>query len=283
MSRKILIVDLNNIWMKTLYVCNYTPIEHLSYLINYVRSIYKNKQYDEIILVIDGTNSKGKALLKQYKAGRIKRDGTFEHLKVFVSIVSQYVKVLRNKETEGDIITAKLAMQFKAKGDEVTIFSNDKDFLQLAQFGIKISDKIQQGRAVELTEDEILAKFKNSKKEPLDKITNILKYRVFKGDSSDKIPSPVRGLKDTYIRQIINVWEGNELDENKLDLIIDKIEDDKLKCKLEENKDNILRNYKLMDLIHIEDEVLKNLKKLKNEVRMEDIKKWQVKDWQVKW
>lgn len=281
--KNIILIDLFNVWHKAMHVCNYDNIYLLSYMINYIKFIYKSKQYDEIYLVIDGKDKSTKSSYAKYKEGRNKREGCYDTLRTFVSVVSRYVTVVRNKDAEGDFVLAKLAMHFLNKNYDVTIFSNDKDFLQLAQFNIHIADKLLHGKAIILTEEEILMKFKNSKKEPLDKLQNILKYRVFKGDTSDRISPSVKGLQDKYIREIINLWEGNDLNEDILNSLIDKIKDKKIQQQLINNKKNILRNYKLMNLINVKDEVLENIKILTPKIIEGELKKWKVSMNQIIW
>ena len=142
---------------------------------------------------------------------------------------------------------------------------------------------MKDGKILTLTDDEVLSKFKNSKKEPLDKVENVLKYRVFKGDSSDKISSAVKGLKDDVIRQIINLWKEDYLDEDVLLMLIGRIEDRKIQERLIENKNNILRNYTLMNLNCERKDLLEGAKYLTPKVSEEELKRWKVKNTQVVW
>lgn len=282
-ERKVLIIDLANLWVKSLYVCKNSPEDHLKYIINHIRRLYKGKIYSAIYLVVEGNNNEGKSTYEKYKEGRHKKDGTYDHLRTFISIVCKYVKVVRNENAEGDFLVAELAMYLRNKGDDVTILSNDKDFLQLVQYGIHVAEKTSEGEALPLTDEQVLMKFKNSKNVPLDKIENILKYRVFKGDSSDKIPSAVRGMKDVNIREVINLWEGNDLNEDKLMMIIGKVEDEKVRNGLINNINNILRNYKLMNLIGKEFRFLKGSKYLVPKISKEELERWKVPNNYVIW
>ena len=93
-----------------------------------------------------------------------------------------------------------------------------------------------------------------------------LKYRSLKGDSSDNLSPVFPRIKDKEIVEIIkNHWVDNqeeELTEERIDKIIEddlQYENPVLAEKLKKNKDIWLRNYKIMDLLHIEGMKIKRL------------------------
>lgn len=167
-------------------------------------------------------------------------------------IISYIVKKLHNKK-------------------EIIIFSGDKDLIQLTSYpNTFISDKFEKGNFIIKTDEELFKKFKNSKDEDFTRIStnkrDILKYRSLKGDSSDNLPPVFPRIKDREIVEIIkNHWvddQEEELTEERINKIIEddlQYENSSLAKKLRQNKDIWLRNYKIMDLLHVEGIKVKRL------------------------
>ena len=191
-------------------------------------------------------------------------------LKLIKSLDSKVFSFVKAKGYEADqiisCITRKLHEKYK-----IIIFSGDKDLIQLTSYpNTFISDKFEKGNFIIKTDEELFAKFKNSKDEDFTRISNnkrdILKYRSLKGDSSDNLSPVFPRIKDKEIVEIIkNHWVDNqeeELTEERIDKIIEddlQYENPVLAEKLKKNKDIWLRNYKIMDLLHIEGMKIKRL------------------------
>lgn len=285
--KKALVVDFNNIWNKYLFVRKGNFSDTICAMLHLFRSIYNSKEFSRVYIVLDGKPCAKYDEYKEYKANRAKRPDRYIPVKILVSVLSQYFTVVGGKHVEGDEVTAYIAKRL-AKNYDTYVYSNDKDFIQLMQYGVRILCQIKKGCIdTVLTEEEALAKFKNNKGEPLKKLEYVLPYRVFKGDSSDGIPSAVSGLYDVKIRDIVyNYWIYNyDFNEDILMTIIGRInaQDTKLAEKIILNKNNILRNYKLMDLCHISDDFKQNIKKIHYRLDIDGLSQYVSQECLYKW
>ena len=284
-KKKILIVDLNNIWNKYLWVRKGNFPDTISAILHLFRSIYREKEFSKVYIVIDGKPCEKYDEYKEYKSNRKHNPDKYIPMKVLSSVLSQYFNVVGGKHVEGDEVIAFLATRLAKKAD-VYIYSNDKDFLQLMQYGVKEVTNFKKGHSeVIISEEDALMKFKNNKGKPLKQLKHILPYRLFKGDTSDGIPPACKGMYDKDIRHIVEkCWIYKEpYSEDLLLRIIGKVEDDTLKETLIKNINNINRNYKLMSLIDIPDSFKSNIQKswyrldvagLNEYVQQKDLYQW---------
>lgn len=262
--KKALIVDLNNVWNKYLYVRKGDFSDAIKSILHLFKSIYKAKEFHKVYIVVDGKPTAKYNEFKEYKKNRAHNPDKYIPMKVLSSVLSQYFNVVGGKYVEGDEVIGFLATRLVNNYDTY-IYSNDKDFLQLMQFGIKEVTNFKRGYSeVVISEEDALMKFKNSKNEPLKEIKHILPYRVFKGDSSDGIPPACKGMYDKDIRHIIeNCWIYDEpYSEDLLLRIIAKVDNLKTKRNLIDNINNINRNYKLMDISFIPDSFRQHIQKI---------------------
>lgn len=283
--QKVLIVDLNNVWNKYLYVRKGNFPDTVSAILHLFRSIYREKEFDKVYVVIDGKPCEKYDEYKEYKSNRQHNPDKYIPMKVLASVLSQYFTVVGGKRVEGDEVIGYLARRLAKKYDTY-IYSNDKDFLQLMQYGVKEVTNFKRGHTeVIINEEEALNKFKNNKGEPLKELKHILPYRVFKGDSSDGIPSACSGMYDKVIRDIVeNAWiYDRPFTEDLLLVMIGGVKDEKVKATLIKNINNIMRNYKLMDISNIPDDFKKNIQKIwykldvdgiNEYVRQKDLYQW---------
>lgn len=263
-EHKALVVDLNNVWNRYLFVRKGDFCHTVRSVLHLFKSIYQAKEFTKVYIVLDGKPCVKYDEYKDYKHNRKHNPDKYIPMKVLTSVLCQYFTVIGGKKVEGDDVVAYVAKRL-TKNYDTYIFSNDKDFLQLMQFGVKIVNLFKQGKIdTVVTPEEALMKFKNSKGKPLKHLKHILPYRVFKGDSSDGIPSAVSRLSDVDIRKIVEKhWNYKyEFNEDTLYLIIGSIEDSVLKEKLILNINNIIRNYNLMNLSFIPDEFKSNIQKV---------------------
>ena len=284
-QKKALIVDLNNVWNKYLYVRKGSFPDTVSAILYLFRSIYREKEFHKIYVVIDGKPCEKYEEFKEYKSNRKHNPDKYIPMKVLSSVLSQYFTVVGGKYVEGDEVIGYLATRL-SKNYDTYIYSNDKDFLQLMQYGIKIVTNFKKGHSeVIVSEEEALNKFKNKNGEPLKELKHILPYRVFKGDSSDGIPSACKGMFDKVIRDIIeNYWIYDEpFNEDVLLRIVGRVQEPKVKNTLVTNINNIIRNYKLTDISHIPNDFKSNIQKiwykldtdgLNEYVRQKDLYQW---------
>ena len=217
--------------------------------------LYRNiDDYSKIYFVLDSSkvNHDKKKLFPGYKEGRSDKKEVFKNFNDFLGLISKLPKLymIRNAELEADDIIAHIALS-KCDKEEVIIFSSDKDFAQMVCLSKNIlwATNYKEGKFLKLSESEILDKFKDSKKVRLtENLNELIKWRTFLGDASDAIPSAIRGLRKEKIREILNVWEEDYLNENLLGEIITRLDDMDLKMKIAENFTDIIRNYTLMNL-----------------------------------
>lgn len=208
-----------------------------------------------IIFCQDGSSIERKKIDEKYKANREERKDKEERLLIHVS-TPDIMNILSNckdimfakvEDKEADDVIALLALKTKAKyaNTEVIVYSGDKDFLQLLEFGIKISNDDTKGKIKFVTEDDVFAKFGVG-------VERLLKLRVMLGDSSDNIKPPVSRMFETDKRRFIDLWHDFGLEEaiNKM-----KEEKPKVGSKLEENKEVIIKNLDLMSLGKYKDDL----------------------------
>ena len=213
---------------------------------------------DKIYIVLDGKEIENKQLFEDYKQNRKKdNDKVYYNHDKAVALLSEFPKVviLRNQKKEADEVIGYIALKLKDKKDTLTvIFSGDKDLLQLTSIhNVRVGSEIKNKKVHLLSDTEIFSKFCNSKKEDFTRVSNkkadIIKYRVFKGDTSDNIPPAIPRLRDMDIIKIVRAWKYDITDENEwLNLAIEL---DDLWFKVKEYKEQIIRNYKLMCLTYL--------------------------------
>jgi 5'-3' exonuclease len=238
-----------------------------------VERVYKCR----IFMVLDSPTAtlKNFKLFEGYKQNRNKEEKK-EVYKPFNKTVMALTKTLNSKSFsfikaklyEADQLLAYIVKKYHDKHN-IIIYSGDKDLLQLTAYpNTYISEKFEKGKFLLKSDKEIFEKFKNSKGEDFTRIStnkkDILKYRVLKGDTSDNLSPVFPRIKDTEITDIVkNYWLGEEeLTEVGMNNVIEslKVSNPKLAEKLNESKEVWLRNYKIMDLFHVDDMDIRRLK-----------------------
>ena len=257
----------------------------LRQFLNIVKSSYKGTS---IILALDSPTStlKNIAIFEGYKQNRDKEEKkeVYKSINDIIKNINKFFadkgknsqnstsfSFIRSKTYEADQLIAQIVRKHSTD-NEIIIFSGDKDLIQLTSYpNTYISDKFEKGQFILKTDQELFEKFKNSKGEDFTRIStnkrDILKYRSLKGDTSDNLSPVFPRIKDKEIVEIIrNHWVDNQeeaLTEERIDKIIEddlQYENPKLAEKLKVNKDVWLRNYKIMDLLHVDDIKIKVLK-----------------------
>ena len=283
---KVLIVDFNNVWNKYLYTRRGDFSKAIYATLYFFKSVYLAKEFKSVFVVLDGKPTEKYEEFKDYKLNRKKNPDKYIPVKVIVSVLAQYFNVVGGKTLEGDEVVGYLATRLNKKYDTY-IYSNDKDFLQLMDLGVKVVSEFRKGRIHSiLSEQEALIKFKNSKGEPLEGLQNILPYRVFKGDSSDGIPSACTGMFDTDIRRIIyNHWQHGELTEDKLNEIVKNANADvNVKKHITSDfKNNIRRNWHLMNLTYLPDGLKQSINKIWYKLNVPGLTKYELDEPIYKW
>lgn len=243
-------------------------------------SIVKNSyRGSKVILALDSPTStlKNFSIFEGYKQNRNKEEKkeVYKDINSIIRGLNDFFNSLdfsfvRAKSYEADQVLAYIVKKYSVD-NEIFIFSGDKDLIQLTSYpNTFISDKFEKGNFIIKTNTELFSKFKNSKGEDFTRIStnkrDILKYRSLKGDSSDNLSPVFPRIKDKEIIEIIqNYWVDNQeegLSEERINDIIDDVKHDNklLAEKLEDNKSTWIRNYKIMDLLHVDDIKIKVLR-----------------------
>lgn len=289
---KLILIDFSWIYNKYYYVAKSKPLRTLKeleskeHLIPTIRDMFlrffglveQSYPSAHIFLVLDPplSSTENYALCEEYKQNRNKEEKkrVYENFKEIVGELSLKLSkkftFIRAIGYEADQVIASLAETNRDK--KVLIFSGDKDLLQLSYYeNISISEKYEKGAFLLKTDKEIFGKFKNSKGEDFTRIStnkkDILKYRVLKGDTSDNLGPVFPRIKDTEIKSLIRDYWIDDMSEGlteaRINDILDDLKDDnrELAKKLEENKDNWLRNYKMMNLYGFKDLPIKKVVK----------------------
>ncbi len=279
--KSLLLVDFSWLYNKYYFVAKYKEEKDiskavLSMLRQFLSRVEINYPKTKKVLALDSPTSSlnNFKLCPLYKQNRNKSEKK-EVYKELDSILKGLVKSLNSesfyfikaKGYEADQIIANFAKKYHEKC-EITIFSGDKDLLQLTYYeNVKVSDKYKDGKFIYITDKEIFGKFKNNKKEDFTRISenkkDILKYRVLKGDTSDNLSAVFPRIKDSQISQIIKEYwiDEEELTETRIEDIINDLKhaNSQLAERLETNKDIWLRNWKIMNLFNIEDFKMKRI------------------------
>lgn len=149
---KRLVVDTSNLfWRAVSAQQRYGPADagdsaglglHMSLMS--MRKHWNNIQPDKLAIVFEGKDNWRKAYTKSddcyskrlYKGNRVADPGMavlFDVMRAFEDLAREHTNIvtLKHDELEGDDLIGGYAQHFAALGDEVTILSGDKDFVQL--------------------------------------------------------------------------------------------------------------------------------------------------------
>lgn len=290
MKRKLILIDFSWLYNRYYYVVTYNASmssekvnieEQLeTKLLQFLTLVSKSYPGSKIILALDPATStlKNKGIFEGYKQNRDKvaKKEVYRYLVYIIKKISAQLNpntfyFVREKCYEADQILAYMVKKY-CKTHEIIIHSGDKDLLQLTSYpNTYVSEKFEKGHFLIKSDEEIFQKFKNNKGEDFSRIStnkkDILKYRSLKGDPSDNLSPVFPRIKDKEIAEIIrNHWVDDQeeaLTEERINKIIEddlQYENPSLAEKLKENKEVWLRNYKIMDLLHVEDIEVKRLK-----------------------
>jgi len=284
--KKLILIDFSWLYNRYYYVAAYAKTQEKEKL-NIEATLFKmlsqfltilGNSYEEahVFMAMDSPTSTlyNFQLFLGYKQNRNKEEKkeVYAYLTDIVKKLSKKLdkrrfSFIKARRYEADQLLAYIVKRY-SNNYEIIIYSGDKDLLQLTAYpNVLISDKFEKGHFIVKTDEEIFQKFKNSKGEDFSRIStdkkDILKYRVLKGDASDNLSPIFPRIKDKEIQEIIkNYWiDEEELTEQRIKDILDDLRADNaaLAEKLEVHKDTWLRNYKIMDLYHVEDIKMKKL------------------------
>ena len=287
--KRLILIDFSWLYNRYYYVASYNAsmnpenkdiaaaLERM--LLQFLTIVEKHYPNTRVFMALDPATStlKNRALYEGYKQNRNKeaKKEVYSHLVYIVKRISSKLNpkvfyFIKEKLYEADQLLAVIVKNFH-KNHEIIIFSGDKDLLQLTSYpNTFIADKFEKGHFLIKTDEEIFQKLKNSRGDDFTRIStnkrDILKYRSLKGDPSDNLEAVFPRIKDREIAEVIkDYWvddQEEELSEERIEGILEDLEHDnpELAGKLREHKDVWLRNYKIMDLLHVDDISIKRLK-----------------------
>ena len=261
--KELLLVDLNYLYNKYYYVALYSGKSdvHASCHSMLLEFLHRIPATYKVIYCVDGEESKLGEYYEGYKKLRKKKTELYSRYNEFQHILAREFpdsRVLVNKYAEGDELIAYFAL--KNKGKKTTVFSGDKDLLQLSVIrGVNITDTFRNGKFINLTKLDIRSKFKYTAGKYIKNVSQILPFRVFTGDKSDNIPPAISRLKYTDKRVLVyfinklgfyGMIKDYDLEfVNMLAKQLSIYKHTKLAEKVLANKNNIIRNYSLMNLL----------------------------------
>ena len=287
--KRLILIDFSWLYNRYYYVASYNAsidsekkdiaasLERM--LLQFLTLVERHYPRTKVFLALDPSTSslKNKSIYEGYKQNRNKeaKKEVYRHLvyiikNIVAKLDPKVFYFIREKLYEADQLLACIVKNFH-KNHEIIIFSGDKDLLQLTSYpNTFIADKFEKGHFLIKTNDDIFQKLKNSKGDDFTRIStnkrDILKYRSLKGDPSDNLEAVFPRIKDKEIAEIIkNYWVDDQeepLTEARIEKILEDLEGDNFELaeKLREHKETWLRNYKIMDLLHVDDINIKRLK-----------------------
>lgn len=258
----LLLIDLNWTYNRFFYVKSQQNPQEPQQATNqavleFLSRIQSTKQFNRIFVIVDGAHPRTKEIYSEYKAGRSDKSQVYAGLEDFCKQASKLsqVTVLQNDQAEADELIAYICYKHHTHA-RITIYSGDKDLLQLSVYpSVSFSSQYKKGKFLLITREEILQKFSNStKSKHLQDVNQILIYRVFRGDSSDNIPAPVKRMQFDQILAFLGLLGTSRLTHENFTKAINQLNltDKKLADKIQENQQEIFRNYRLMSLLDFE-------------------------------
>lgn len=253
---ELLLIDLNYIYNKYYYVASQREGDvHKTCHSMLLEFFHRIPSRYKIIFCIDGTNPVTKSIFEEYKMGRPDKSKLYEHYEDFHHILAKEFPtalVLKNDEAEADELIAYFVIENRHK--KVLVFSGDKDLLQLSTY-CDISNTFKNGEFIRLSKVDILSKFKYNKEEVIKDKKEILAYRVFSGDTSDKIPPAIPRLPWKSKQVLVDLLAPlDEVSEETIQLTVDELfnrGEEVLAEKVLAYMNEIIRNYKLMSLLNV--------------------------------
>lgn len=209
-----------------------------------------------IVACLDDVPTRRKQLYEGYKANREIEEDRYKAKRcnqaLFEILSFLGWTFYKTEGYEADDLIASRACQYAKQGKPCTIFSSDKDLLQLLELPtVKITSSIDSGKFVYKTDKYIL-----------DKIgcrADLVRYfRPLKGDSSDNIPIATLRVKTTILVPFAEAIKDSlvlgltlpDAYDRALTLLESKVKlTPKAKETLTNGKNQYVLNFQLMDLL----------------------------------
>ena len=261
-NSRVMLVDGTNFYLRC-FMAN--PVmnengEHLGGSLGFLKSLAANVRTfkpTRLIISFDGKggSKKRKELFSEYKGNRL-QPKSFNRAEIFEnsedeerSLKHQFVRLIQYlrcipvtvataDHVEADDLLAYIVTDIASKHQsEVLLLSDDKDYLQL------VNDKVNIYRPVEkrlYKPDTVFERFGIPS-------TNYHMYKVFIGDDGDNIPG-IPGIGPKTVAKISILHEPRVIGLDEFLTYLENNKDNKLYSKILKYKEEIIRNYKLMQL-----------------------------------
>ena len=184
-----------------------------------IRSQYNKLKPDQVAVSFEGSNNWRKAHTRGeraekavsgrlYKGNRVKDDSMipfFELISSFEDLARNHTSLvcLSKPELEGDDVIAAYTRKYSALGDEVTVLSNDKDFVTLLQ--------LPNVRLVK--PDGTYRGFDKDTKEPIDP-KYFMYEKAFRGDIGDNVLPAFPKVRATRLKKAYDAMLKGEMYEH---------------------------------------------------------------------
>ena len=261
--KRLLLVDFMYLWNKLYFISKKNEeVDIKEYILNLLKLIKEDEFYNSVVFVLDSATStnRRRKLLPQYKRNRSSKEKVYAGITDTINeakrLYPEY-RFITSEYDEADDIIASIVQT--TKHCFINIYTGDRDLYQLLPLDyVNISDKFGGGMVLSLTSrDEYIKSMINkygNKVEITFDITDTLKWKTFKGDPSDNIPVAVPRLPNSIINTLIGrYWNGSAPLSSKILFnmakYLRKLEPNQFQ-KFHEHRKDIIRNYKLVQLIH---------------------------------
>lgn len=237
--------------------------EHVGGIVGFLRSIALNiREFNpsRCILVFDGNggSARRRKLYPEYKSNRtnkhnIRREGFSTVEEEQISMHNQMIRLHQYLELlpvqivvvdniEADDAISFITKHFETQSKKIRIVSTDRDFLQLINDKVEVYSPVKK-KLYNINELEEEFKIKHY---------NYLLHRMVEGDVSDNIP----GVKGVGLKSLLKTFPqlNSELMEfeDLLRLSQEEPNPKGIHKKILEHKDELERNYKLMQLTEVQ-------------------------------
>lgn len=237
MKKKLLLIDASNLLFRSYYATAYTGNlmqtkdgKYTNGIYGFVRAMNTllDRDYTHIIVALDSIGKTHRhEVYDEYKGTR---DDTPEELKEQFPYMENYldaagVYYYRKETFEADDVIGFAAKHFKNQFDEVVIYSNDQDLMQLIDKNVhQLVSKKGLSQIEMIDEDGLKEKLGIKPKQVPD-------FKGLTGDSSDNIPG-IKGIGKKTAEKLLNEYPT-------IEEIIDNVEQlkGKLKERIENNKE----------------------------------------------
>lgn len=264
--QKLLIIDGNSMLYRGYYILDkykeqfklddgtYT---HAVYnFINMLLYRMKQSEYNNVIIVFDKSKKTFRnELFAEYKATRNPMPNMlFKQIHIVKEFLDNAnISYLEKDNYEADDIAGSLATKFQ-KDYEIDFFTSDKDYLQLVTNNVNVLIK-------KSNENEIIEYNINN----FTALTNlqfpkqIIDLKILSGDKSDNIPS-VKGISENIARILLAIYKSIDEIFDDVENLVSKLNEykiknnkkinaEKIKDTLINNKDEIYNKYKIVRIV----------------------------------